>query len=344
MDLDERRRTSQAQAAQEELGVKLNFGDRVTEAIAGKGNAACVGLDPLLARLPPAVRREVGLPDGAEAAHVPADLDEPAAEALYVFGREVLRTAAAYVPVVKLNSAFFERYHAPGVRTYGRLVADAHALGLLVIGDVKRADIGHSATQYALAQLGGPPPDDGANTAAPDAVTVNPYLGFDGVGPFVDLAKASGRGLFVLVQTSNATAADVQGLVLAEGGPLSESIARMVQRWATQDDLVGRHGYSCVGAVVAPRDVNAARRLRALMPACLFLVPGFGAQGFGVEEVATCFKPDGTGALVNASRSVIFAYEQAEYRQRFGDDWRSCIAQACRDLVASLRRAVPPAG
>src|SRR3989304_3064668 len=142
----------------------------------------------------------------------------------------------------------------------------------MVIGDVKRADIGHSSTQYALSHLGG-------GGALPDAVTVNPYFGYDAIKPFVDIAQTTGGGLFVLVQTSNESASQVQGLSLADGSTVCHSVARLVQSWASAQGLVGKSGYSCIGAVVSPRDLESTVRLRALLPNCIFPVPGFRAAG-----------------------------------------------------------------
>jgi len=254
-----------------------------------------------------------------------------------IIGYLILGTIPAGV-VGLVFKDFFERYHAHGMRAYLELVRYAQEAGLLVIGDVKRADIGHSTTQYAKAQLGGM---KHANIAAPDAVTVNPYFGYDAIRPFVDIAREAGRGLFVLVQTSNESAAEVQGLTLSDGKTVCQSVGRIVQKWAAGEGLVGGSGYSCIGAVVSPRDLKSTEVIRAAMPNCIFLVPGFGAQGRTADEVARCFKPDGTGAIVNASRSVIYAFQNDSYRDRYGEDWRRCVEQGCRDLVSAILRVVP---
>lgn len=291
-----------------------HFADRLVAAIHEKNAPVCVGLDPLVERLPGSIRE--------------AHRDEPWT-ALLLYGREVIRAVAALVPAIKINIAFFEPYYEEGIRVYHELVAHARAAGLLVIGDVKRADIGHSSAQYAVAHLG-------ADITLPDSVTVNPYFGYDAIKPFVDIARTTGGGLFVLVQTSNESAAQVQGLTLADGSTVCQSVARLVQSWAGAEGLIGKSGYSCIGAVVSPRDLESTVRIRALMPNCMFLVPGFGAQGRTAEEVAKCFKPNGTGAMVTASRSVIYAYEDTKYRAT-GADWRQCVAAACKDFVATVQ-------
>ncbi len=300
---------------------------------------ACVGFDPLLDRLPPALLEEYGL-SSKRGDPVRSDLardSKACAEAILDFGREVLRIVAKSVPIVKINIAFFEPYYADGVRAYGRLVHYAQEQGLLVIGDVKRADIGHSTTQYARAQLGIVSDTGTPGIATPDAVTVNPYFGFDGIRPFVDVARESGRGIFVLVQTSNESADEVQGLRLADGTTVCARVAQLVQGWGAGDGLLGESGYSCIGAVVSPRDLPSTELIRTLMPNCIFLVPGFGAQGRTADEVARCFKADGTGAFVTASRTVIYAYNDARYTDSFGDDWRRCVEQGCLDFVEAIR-------
>lgn len=315
-----------------------HFADRVLDAIREKNAPACVGLDPLVDRLPITLLRDVGIPVSGEGAIAPDADREAICNALLRFGTGIIETVARYVPILKINIAFFERYGPGGVRVYFDLIRRAQRSGLIVIGDVKRADIGHSSTQYAHAQLA---TDSLQDLIRPDAVTVNPYFGYDAIRPFVDVAVEQGRGLFVLVQTSNESAAEVQGLTLSDGSTLCQSVAGLVHKWAIGDGLLGRSEYSCIGAVVSPRDLASTERIRSLMPHCLFLVPGFGAQGRTADEVARCFKPDGTGAIVTASRSVIYAYQDARNRETYGDDWRRCVEQGCRDFVEAIRGALP---
>jgi orotidine-5'-phosphate decarboxylase len=294
------------------------FSDRLVEAIAKKNAPVCVGFDPQIEFLPPSFAGQ-----------------ETHAATIEAFGVELIQCIAPLVPAIKINIAFFEPLGPEGIRAYFNLVKASHAAGLIVIGDVKRADIGHSAARYADAQLSG---RGLSGLVKPDAVTINPYFGLDGVQPFLDVVRDEGRGVFVLVQTSNPSAAEVQGLILADGDTLCQRIAKMVQAWASDARLIGQCGYSGVGAVVSPRDIPSTERIRTLMPRCLFLVPGFGAQGRTAEEVARCFNADGTGAIVTASRSVIFAHREAKYHIRFGDDWKRCVQQACLDFVAEVRK------
>lgn len=324
-----------------------HFADRLLLGIREKKAAACVGLDPLLDQLPMGV---LGAHELAPNSADPAD-DHPSSvtsarrvEALFDFSAEVIRIVAPYVPAVKINIAFFEPYHAEGIRAYDRLIQMVQAAGLVVIGDVKRGDIGHTCMQYARAHLGERAVRAGEGAFPPDAVTVNPYFGQDGVKPFIQVANETGRGLFVLVQTSNPSAKEVQGLRLADGSTVGDQVARLVQTWAVDSGLMGTSGYSNIGAVVSPRDLASTRRLRDLMPNCLFLVPGFGAQGRTSEEAATCFKSDGTGAIVTASRSVIYAYQEPPSRDLYPGDWKSCVTHACRAFVDQIRTIVPRSG
>ena len=305
------------------------FGDRLVAAIEAKRAPACVGLDPVLERLPQEIRPEVSAGEG---------VDPAAAAALEKFCLGVIEASAPLIPVVKVNIAFFERYHAPGVAAYYRVVRAAQKAGLLVIGDVKRADIGHSAAQYAQAQLA-PIEDAQAHAGAtPDAVTLNPYLGYDTIAPFAEIARAHGRGIFVLVQTSNPSAVELQGLALKDGRPFCVRVAELVQEWAQQEGLIGASGYSAIGAVVSPGAAADTGQVRAAMPNCIFLVPGFGAQGRSADDVRGCFKPDGLGALVTASRSVIYAYENESTLSACGGDWRRCVKAGAREFVDALRR------
>jgi len=238
--------------------MKTHFADRLLEAVQQKQVPACVGLDPLVERFPAKLLREHHIATTEDGHIEPGTPGEKITAALGHFGREVLRTIAPLVPVVKINIAFFERYYADGIRVYGELVRCAHELGLLVIGDVKRADIGHSATQYAHAHLGEIPPWVGTGILNPDAVTVNPYFGFDAIRPFVEVGMGSGRGLFVLVQTSNESAPEIQDLALADGSTVSEHVARRVHAWSAEGDRLGVCGYSLIGAVVSPRRLPGA--------------------------------------------------------------------------------------
>ena len=292
-----------------------NFADRLLGAIDEKRSPVCVGLDPRFDQLPEAVRSDA--------------TDEITAIGEFCFG--VLDAVAPIVPAVKPQSAYFEVYRDRGVKLYFELVRRAQALGLLVIGDVKRNDIGSTAGAYARAHLAGPD--------APDAITVNGYLGADGIEPFLDVAAAEGKGAFVLVRTSNPSAAQTQDFADADGKPFYEHIAARVAALGARAELLGERGYSSLGAVVGATYPDEARRLRKVMPEQLFLVPGYGAQGATAEDCAASFNPDGSGAIVNASRSVIYAHQRDEYRHL---SWRHAIAWAAGAFADDIRNAVKP--
>lgn len=317
----------------------MHFADRLLEAIEVKNAAVCVGLDPVVEKLPAAIRRAHGL-DGDRSAGGKAQVTETqrvaGAAALESFCLQVMEVVAPLVPAVKINIAFFERYGPAGVDAYERLVTRAHEMGLMAIGDVKRGDIGNTSLHYAEAHL-----DDTPVGRGPDAITISPYFGWDSVSPFVEAARRRQAGLFVLVQTSNPSAREVQDLRLEGGETVSGAVARLVAQWADAEGMIGARGFSLIGAVVSPRDVASTRRIRALMPHSLFLVPGFGAQGRTAEEVSHCFRPDGRGAIIAASRSVLFAYESSGTDAPAHVDWRLAVRQACVELIAQVRAVVP---
>jgi len=296
--------------------VTEHLADRLLAAIEGKAGPVCVGLDPVAERLPPELQ--------------PSE-ETPAArlEAIGRFCDGVLEAVAPIVPAVKLQSAYFEAYRQAGVELYFRLVERARGCGLIVIGDVKRNDIGSTAEAYAAAHLAGP--------GAPDAITVNAYFGADGLGPFVRVARQERKGVFVIVRTSNPSAGQVQDFADASGSKLHEHLAEQVAATGAAEDLLGERGYSCVGAVVAATYPQEASRLRELMPQQVFLVPGFGAQGATGEDCAAAFHADGTGAIVNASRSVIYAHGRPQFQ---GTPWTEAIGQAARDFAAEVRAAI----
>ena len=272
-----------------------HFADRLLAACRDKGAPVCVGLDPVVDKMSSSLR----------ALHP--------ATACGRFCTAVIDAVADVVPCVKPQSACFERYGGAGFGAMMQVIEHARRRGLLVIVDAKRGDIGISAAHYAVA------------FAAADAITVSPYLGDDAVQPFVDAAAKRGGGLFVLVRTSNPGSDALQTLQLTDGRSVGDAVADMVVKLG--DGHVGRSGYSHVGAVVGATKPADAAALRRRMPRQLFLVPGFGAQGGTADDVRACFKDDGQGALVTASRSVIYAYAAD------GEGtWTQAVTRAAVDL------------
>jgi len=317
--------------------VSTHFADRLIEAMRRTEAPVCVGFDPLIQRLPIELCESFGTDAVRDHDRYSQADREALAGAILAFGRGVVDALASRVPAIKINIAFFEPYYAEGIRAYYQMIRYAQDAGMIVLGDIKRADIGHSSSQYADAHLGNMLVSDEEGLALPDAVTLNPYFGFDAIQPFVETARETGRGVFVLVQTSNPSAGEVQGAILANETTLCHHVADLVQLWAQGKGLIGQSGFSCIGAVVSPRDVGLSRELRMMMPNCIFLVPGFGAQGRTADEVSTCFNEDGGGAIVSASRSVIYAFENVRYQSTCSDGWQSCISKAADDFIASVR-------
>ncbi len=299
------------------------FADRLTEAVQRKGTAAVVAVDPVFRRLPQ------GLSGASEAGDSAAEISS-----IVDYCRELIGVVAPIVPAVKINSAYFEPYRGRGVDAYYELVREARAAGLLVIGDVKRGDVGHSAERYAQAHLGGAGRDRDPVDDIPDAVTISGYLGLDGVRPFVEAASAGGRGVFVLVRTSNPSAAAVQDVELGDGHRLHDLMASLVASWAAESETVGNSGYSAIGAVVATRDSADAARLRKSMPQSIFLVPGYGAQGGTAADTRPYFRPDGTGAIIVGGRSVIYAYDRPGMGQ--DSDWKGAVRSACEAFAREI--------
>jgi len=292
-----------------------HFADRLLAAIEEKGSPVCVGIDP----------RPDRLPEGFRAA--PGTLQE--AEAVYSWCRELLEVVAPVVPAVKPQIAYFEALGAPGYAAYFQVVEDARRLGLVVIGDVKRNDIGATAEAYAAAHL--------AADRAPDAVTVNAYLGADGVRPFLNVCREKAKGVFLLVRTSNPSAGQVQDFTDSGGTKLYEMMGELTAAMGREEGMTGHRGYSAVGAVVGATWPGEAKKLREIMPHALFLVPGYGAQGATAEDCAASFREDGTGAIVNASRSVIYAHGRQEYA---GMDWKQAVEAAAKAFAEDIARAV----
>ncbi|MFA5794389.1 MAG: orotidine-5'-phosphate decarboxylase [Candidatus Brocadiia bacterium] len=292
-----------------------NFADRLIDSIRAKGNAICVGLDPRLDLMPQEItgRHE----------NLKSRPNEYAARVIIDFNKAVIDAVADTAVAVKPQVAFYEQYGVPGISAFYETMAYAAGKGLIVIADVKRGDIASTAEAYALAYF--------KNSAA-DAVTVNPYMGSDSVQPFAKVAKETGKGIFVLVKTSNPGSKDFQDRIINSDGKdrrLYELVGAEVVKWGKE--LVGQSGYSSVCAVVGATFPEEAAVLRKQMPNAIFLVPGYGAQGATAKDLKGYFNNDGLGAIVNASRSIIFAYKEPG-----AADWQARIKEAVRLMKTDL--------
>ncbi|CAN5602401.1 orotidine-5'-phosphate decarboxylase [soil metagenome] len=300
------------------------FVDRLLDAIERKNAPVCVGIDPIFEKLPDAI---AGDPRKRDANDLDACLD-----AIHDFCRGVLETVAPLVPAVKFQSAYFEQYLWEGVEAYYELVQEAKDLGLLVIGDVKRGDIGSTSEAYANAHLSPPSFPQAEHVSTPDAITINPMLGIDSIEPFLKVAKETGKGLFVLVRTSNPGSADFQDAKLQDGRTWSEALADRLQPEAEAPGLLGNSDWSNLGAVIGATQAHTIESFRKRLPKSIFLLPGYGTQGATAEMTRAAFK-NGRGGLVSASRSVLYPKETA-------NDWRDAIKSAAERMTSELANIV----
>ena len=289
----------------------------------------CVGLDPMLNYIPEHVIKKAFEEFG--------ETLEGAAEAIWQYNKEIIDHVYDLIPSVKPQIAMYEQFGIEGLKTYVKTVNYCREKGLLVIGDAKRGDIGSTSAAYAAAHIGkvkvGSNHFSGFDT---DFLTVNPYLGTDGIKPFVDVCNEEDKGLFVLVKTSNPSSGEFQDR-LVDGRPLYELVAEKVVEWGAES-MDGT--YSNVGAVVGATYPEMSRILRKLMPNTYFLVPGYGAQGGTAEDLKPCFNEDGLGAVVNSSRGIIAAYKQDKYKRFGAEHFGEASRQAVIDMVTDINRVL----
>jgi len=281
-----------------------NFADRLTDRIAALSNPTVLGLDPLAEYVPEEMLHYWGKEI--------EDKSMATAMAIYDFNRMLIDATCDIIPAIKPQFAYYEMYGVHGIEALRRTIGYAKEKGMLVIADAKRNDIGSTASAYANAIIGETALWDQTVTAMndADAVTLNAYLGIDGIKPFIDVAKSRGKGMYILVRTSNLSAGDFQDLKMENGRPLYEQVARKVAAWG--EELIGESGFSSVGAVVGATWPEQAAALRQIMPKTLILVPGYGAQGGSADSAAVNFDASGRGAIVNASRSLMCAYKKRD--------------------------------
>ncbi|MDR2547231.1 MAG: orotidine-5'-phosphate decarboxylase [Lachnospiraceae bacterium] len=295
-----------------------------------------VGLDPILDFIPAHIIEKAYDEYGESLA--------AAGEALWQFNKEIIDHVHDLIPAVKPQIAMYESFGIEGLKAFAKTCAYSKEKGLLVIGDVKRGDIGSSAFAYAIGHLG--KVQIGTNCISAfqeDFITVNPYLGSDGVKPFIEVAKEEGKGIFVLVKTSNPGSGEFQDQILNTTNesktPLYELVAQKVAEWGAEagEDDENSYGYNPVGAVVAATYPEQARRLRKIMPQTYFLVPGYGVQGGKAADLTHFFNADGLGAIVNSSRGIIAAHQSERY-QEFGNALFATAARtAVEDMIKDIK-------
>ncbi len=290
--------------------------DKLIEKIIATQNPTCVGLDTQLDYLPDEMRAGVMTCGDAAAA-------------ILAFNKKLIDSVYDIVPSVKVQVAYYEQYGAAGMQAFLDTVSYAKERGLVVIADCKRNDIGSTAGRYSAAYLGETAlGEQNVSVAGCDFLTVNAYLGTDGVQPFLDDCKKYDRGLFILVKTSNPSSGELQDLKLSDGRTVYECMGDMVEGWGS--DMVGAYGYSAVGAVVGATHPAEAKILRDRLPHTFFLIPGYGAQGGKAEMLKNCFDANGLGGVVNNSRGILTAY-----KKNGGTFWEAARA-ACLAMKADL--------
>ncbi|MBR4514577.1 MAG: orotidine-5'-phosphate decarboxylase [Lachnospiraceae bacterium] len=302
--------------------------EKLIEQIKKKDAPIVVGLDPMLNYVPGFIKEKAY-------AELGETLDG-AAEAIFEFNKGIVDAVYDIIPAVKPQIAMYEQFGVPGVIAFKKTVDYCHEKGLVVIGDIKRGDIGSTSKAYADGHIG--KVAVGSNTFAPfdeDFVTVNPYLGTDGVKPFVDCCKECDKGIFVLVKTSNPSSGEFQDRLI-DGRPLYEHVAEKVVEWGEE---VLHGDYSDVGCVVGATYPEMGKVLRKLMPKAFILVPGYGAQGGKGADLVHFFNEDGLGAIVNSSRGIIAAYKNDAY-SAFGEEaYADASRKACEDMIADINGA-----
>ena len=292
-----------------------------------------VGLDPMLSYVPEHIQKKAFAEYG--------ETLEGAAEAIWQFNKEIVDKTYDLIPAVKPQIAMYEQFGIEGLKAYKKTVDYCKSKDLVVIGDIKRGDIGSTSAAYAVGHLG--KVQVGSKTYAgfdEDFATVNPYLGSDGVKPFIDVCKQENKGLFILVKTSNPSSGEFQDQKI-DGKPLYELVGEKVAQWG--EDHMGESGYSYIGAVVGATYPEQGEILRKVMPKSLILVPGYGAQGGKGKDLVHFFNEDGLGAIVNSSRGIIAAYKQEAYAkfgaENFGDASRAAVEAMIADIQGALTAA-----
>ena len=288
-----------------------------------------VGLDPMLNYIPEHIQKKAFAEFG--------ETLEGAAEAIWQYNKGIVDATYDLIPAVKPQITMYEQFGIPGLVAYKKTVDYCKSKDLVVIGDIKRGDIGSTSAAYAVGHLGHV--QVGSRKYAgfdEDFATVNPYLGSDGVKPFMDVCKEEKKGIFVLVKTSNPSSGEFQDRVI-DGRPLYELVGEKVAQWG--DELMG-DGYSYVGAVVGATYPEMGKILRKIMPKTFILVPGYGAQGGKGADLVHFFNEDGLGAIVNSSRGIIAAYKQDKYKEFGAENYADASRQAVKDMIADISGAL----
>ena len=304
--------------------------DKLINRIKETNNPTVIGLDPRYDMLPNCIKEKYG-----------TDI-KSVCEAVWEYNKTILDNINDIIPAVKPQAAFYEALGVDGMELLRKTCSYAKEKGMVVILDAKRGDIGSTSAAYSNAYLGETKIADNLYSLYEnDFLTVNPYLGVDGIKPFVDDCKKYDKGIFVLVKTSNPSSSELQDLKLESGKTVYETVGKLVSLWG--EELIGENGYSSVAAVVGATHPKQLKELRNLMPHSFFLIPGYGAQGGKAEDIALGFDDNGIGGIVNASRSLMCAYKSDLWKEKYGDEKyaEATRAEAIRmrdELRAALKK------
>lgn len=309
-----------------------NYADRLIDAIKTKGNPCIVGLDPRIDQMPMFITSDAVAKYGKTEGAI--------RKCITNYHKKIIDIVTDLVPGVKLQIAFYEQYGSGGILAFKDTVDYAKSKNLIVIIDAKRNDIASTAAAYANSLLGqtnifghSEPIIDA------DCITVSPYLGRDSLEPFVETCKNYGKGIFILVKTSNPGSSDLQDLKLLDGSELYLTVAKLVHHYAVQ--LIGKAGYSAIGAVIGATFPDQAKVLRKMLPQSIFLVPGYGTQGATGHDITSCFNNDGLGAVVNASRSLTYEFETLNISV---SSFQKLVRNRTMAMISDISNAITKAG
>jgi len=310
----------------------MNFSDKLAKQIKLKNNPSVLGLDPKLEYIPESIKKKYFVKN--------VSYQKAAADCIIEFNKRLIDALYEVIPAIKPQLAYYEMYGIEGIRAFYETISYAKEKGLLVIADGKRNDIGTTAQAYAAAYLGKTPINGTEQEAFDvDALTVNAYLGIDGVKPFIEECEKNDRGIFILVKTSNPSSGQLQDLKLQDGRTIYEAMADLVNQWG--GTTIGECGYSSVGAVVGATYPIQLSELRKRMPKAWILVPGYGAQGGTAQDVAVAFDKNGLGAVINASRSLMCAYKLEAWKDKFThEDFEKAARAEAERMRDEINRAI----
>jgi orotidine-5'-phosphate decarboxylase len=314
----------------------MSIVDKLIENTIKTKNPAVIGLDPDLAKIPNCYKKYYNSGNSLK----------DVAEVIFLFNKDIIDTISSLVPAVKPQMAFYEKYGSYGIVAFEKTVEYAKKMGLVVIEDGKRNDIGNTARAYAEGHLGTVTTLTGEKTAVFDVdfLTVSPFLGSESLLPFIDICAEHDKGIFVLIKTSNSSAGEIQDVVNINGETISQMLTKFIAKKSNMN--IGKYNYSAIGAVVGATYPDDAKRLRDLMPNNYFLVPGYGAQGGNASDILPCFNDDGLGAIVNSSRGILYDHMTKTERESCSkEEYLKSVVKATLkmqdEIYTSLKKQYP---